>query len=520
VTKRGPSESSIVPNTRNSNTITKPSAVSRTSSTTPSRPRTQNSVGRASAAAASTTSSRTRPVSSAGRASSSTVSTSVTASRPKTTPGATKYSHNYNRKPTTPTSSCSTKSSQKQISGHNSTKSQPKTISKPTSTTISSKETKSSHKKLPESNLKTFQPTSKEISSKQLQQSNTEPLKTRTLGANVNRTTKVKMETSLLDTGDQLLTFSDLINARSDYDQLQRLLENSLDEQDKQCLGDLRKYVLTKEDSWILDAKLLNFIGALLEHRSLNSDIRAKLMRLLAAAALRDDFWSFLQMDRRDRHLMKYPNDFDELTVEEQKAVALFLCNNFSSSKGSEWLFYTSPWQLEDKKEVSNIRITSKVASFSLVSYTPSLQDYGSAIIYNIAMKEAKALSVPSARYNSVDLPHTDLDYGSVSDQAIMTNSINGSTSDTTFVTLKVYNDIAAELSIAILKFIKRTKTPDEEILFRCVKSLMKFSMILKQELMSCIAMVQVDLDALVPGHSPRCDHLWSKLKIQLLSAQ
>ena len=56
-------------------------------------------------------------------------------------------------------------------------------------------------------------------------------------GANVNRTTKVKMETSLLDTGDQLLTFSDLINARSDYDQLQRLLENSLDEQDKQCLG-------------------------------------------------------------------------------------------------------------------------------------------------------------------------------------------------------------------------------------------------------------------------------------------
>ena len=186
VTKRGPSESSIVPNTRNSNSITKPSAVSRTSSTTPSRPRTQNSVGRASAAAASTTSSRTRPVSSAGRASSSTVSTSVTASRPKTTPGATKYSHNYNRKPTTPTSSCSTKSSQKQISGHNSTKSQPKTISKPTSTTISSKETKSSHKKLPESNLKTFQPTSKEISSKQLQQSNTEPLKTRTLGCKPN----------------------------------------------------------------------------------------------------------------------------------------------------------------------------------------------------------------------------------------------------------------------------------------------------------------------------------------------
>ena len=38
----------------------------------------------------------------------------------------------------------------------------------------------------------------------------------------------------------------------------------------------------------------------------------------------------------------------------------------------------------EDGSETSNVRITSKVAAFSLVSYTPSLQDYGSAIIYNI----------------------------------------------------------------------------------------------------------------------------------------
>ena len=164
----------------------------------------------------------------------------------------------------------------------------------------------------------------------------------------------------------------------------------------------VREYVIKGEDSWILDTKLVNFIGALLEHRSLNPDIRAKLVRLLAAGALRDDFWSFLQMDRKDRHLMKFPQDFENLTVEEQKAVTLFLCNNFSSPKvqkkearhkqpkfiiefkGTDWLFYTSTWRLEDNTEVSNIKITSKVASFSLVSYTPSLQDYGSAMIYNI----------------------------------------------------------------------------------------------------------------------------------------
>ena len=30
---------------------------------------------------------------------------------------------------------------------------------------------------------------------------------------------------------------------------------------------------------------------------------------------------------------MKYPQDFENLTVEEQKAATLFLCNNFSSQK-------------------------------------------------------------------------------------------------------------------------------------------------------------------------------------------
>jgi hypothetical protein len=45
----------------------------------------------------------------------------------------------------------------------------------------------------------------------------------------------------------------------------------------------------------------------------------------------------------------------------------------------------------------------------------------------------------------------------------------------TRFITLKVYNDIAAELSMAVLKYIKKTKSPPEEILFRCVKSLVKF---------------------------------------------
>ena len=64
-----------------------------------------------------------------------------------------------------------------------------------------------------------------------------------------------------------MIIFSDTINPRTDFDQLQKLLETSLDKQDKQCLADLKEYIIKKEDSWILDVKLLNFIGALLEHR-------------------------------------------------------------------------------------------------------------------------------------------------------------------------------------------------------------------------------------------------------------
>ena len=108
-------------------------------------------------------------------------------------------------------------------------------------------------------------------------------------------------------------------------------------------------------------------------------------------------------------------------------------------------------------------------------------------------------------------------------------------------MTLKVYNDIAAELSMAVLKFLKRTKEPDEEIMYRCVnndnamvimnnnnnndddvrcvKSLVKFSVILRADLLSCIAMVGVDLDTIVPGSSERVDALWGQLRQQLLTS-
>jgi len=312
---------------------------------------------------------------------------------------------------------------------------------------------------------------------------------------------------------DQLITFSETVKARTDFDQLERLILPNLDDKEKTALKDLKKYIVKGEGVWILDQQILDFVAGLLEHRSLNTEIRVKLIRLLAAGACRDDFWSFLQMDRKNRVLMRFPNLFEDLSVEEQKGVALFICNLFSSARGSEWLMYGSTWKLDDDTETSNVKITAKVAGYSLVSYTPSLQEYGSALIYNIALKETKAMSVPKHKYNEADLPSTDLDYGHVSNQQIMQDN-----SESEFVTLKVYNDVAVELSMAVLKYVKKTKNPPEEILYRCIKSLVKFSHIIHKDLLHCIAMVQVDLDALVPGHSDRIDAEMKILKNKLVS--
>jgi len=313
----------------------------------------------------------------------------------------------------------------------------------------------------------------------------------------------------------EIVTFKDVLNPRTDFDQLEKLLSN-LNEKEKTCLKDFKKYIVQREGVWILDQHILDFVGGLLEHRSLNCDIRVKLLRLLAAGACREDFWSFLQMDRKNRTLMKFPNDFENLSVEEQKGVALFLCNLFSSHKGGEWLMYGSSWRVDEDTETSNVKITAKVAGYSLISYTPSLQEYGSALIYNIALKETKALCVPRNKNNEEDLPTVDLDYATVPDKQIMEDGENA----TQFVTLKVYNDVAVELSMAVLKYIKKTKNPKEEILFRCVKSLVKFAHIIPKDLLHCVAMVQVDLESSVPGHSARIDAEMSILKSKLLSSK
>lgn len=69
------------------------------------------------------------------------------------------------------------------------------------------------------------------------------------------------------------------------------------------------------------------------------------------------------------------------------------MCNLFENGSSSEWLLYISEWTAPHTTlPLSNIRVTTKVAVTALLSDNPLLQDRGSAIIYNLAIKEVKTV--------------------------------------------------------------------------------------------------------------------------------
>jgi len=71
------------------------------------------------------------------------------------------------------------------------------------------------------------------------------------------------------------------------------------------------------------------------------------------------------------------------------------LANMFENLSSSEWLLYISEWQHQDQNvssNISNIRVTTKVAVHSLLSNSEDLQIRGAAIIHNLACKEVKTV--------------------------------------------------------------------------------------------------------------------------------
>ncbi|XP_011861408.1 PREDICTED: uncharacterized protein LOC105558384 isoform X2 [Vollenhovia emeryi] len=245
---------------------------------------------------------------------------------------------------------------------------------------------------------------------------------------------------------DPPIVFKDLLDVRAEYEGLVSVLKGKLNDEEQTCLDELRQYVLEDEGSWALGDNFLNFVGRVLYDKSLDSDVRVKLLNVLSVAALKDDVILLLHQDRREHIIMTYAFDIDRHPPEEQLALAQFLANMFENLSSSEWLLYISEWQHQDQNvsnNISNIRVTTKVAVHSLLSNSEDLQIRGAAIIHNLACKEVKTV---------------------------------------------VFDDVAVELTMALLQYFNGS--PAEEQLYTCMKSLARFTHISGQEVPQLIQMI------------------------------
>jgi len=288
---------------------------------------------------------------------------------------------------------------------------------------------------------------------------------------------------------DPPINYKDLMDVKTEYEALSAYLSKVGTEEDHQAMDELKQYVIDDEGSWALGDNFPSFISKWLnDDQPSNDDLRVKLLSVLSIAALKDDVILLLHQDRRDHVFMNYAHNIDRLPVTEQEALALFICNLFENSNSAEWLLYISEWTApHTTSPLSNIRVTTKVAVTSLLSDRPALQERGTAIIYNLAIKE----KMERTREFSDLLPR-----GSLS---------------------KVFDDVATELAMAILQFFSSEHC--EEHIFRCMKGLVRFAYIAHSEVPALIKMIGPD-PTQFKGMSSRIDELITLIQAPLRSAQ
>ncbi|XP_046660890.1 uncharacterized protein LOC124354464 isoform X6 [Homalodisca vitripennis] len=271
---------------------------------------------------------------------------------------------------------------------------------------------------------------------------------------------------------DPPVVFKNAVDVQEEFDALVGLIDGKMTPEEMTSLEELHQYMLEDEGSWALGDGFLNFIGRLLNDKSLSEEASVRTLNVLACAALKDDVILLLHQDRREHILMNYAFDFDRLPLLQQKALALFMCNLFENLSSSEWMLYISEWQYCNQS-ISNIRVTTKVAVNSLLADDPELRDRGSAIVHNLACKEKMHQNKKLRRM---------LPAGAIS---------------------KVFDDVAVELSMALLQFFNNS--PPEEQVFRTMKALARFCQISSQDVPQLVQMIGPP-PTKFSGMSPRVD--------------
>ncbi|CAL4119909.1 unnamed protein product [Meganyctiphanes norvegica] len=262
------------------------------------------------------------------------------------------------------------------------------------------------------------------------------------------------------------ITYKDDLDVRAEFEGLTSSLGSSLSPEENQHIDELRQYVLEDEGSWSLGENFNVLFGRVFHDENIPEAARYHLVRIMAVAALKDDVILLLHQDRKDHTIMNYANKVERLPPNQQEALALFFVNMFEHLSPSEWLLYISEWN-EGGNQISNIRVSTKVAVNALLNTNLKVQDLGTALMYNLATKEVKTV---------------------------------------------VFDDVAPELAMAILQYFN--SHPPEELLWRTMTALCRFCYA-SSEVPALIKMIGPE-PSVFKGLSERIDNVIEEIDVKL----
>lgn len=263
---------------------------------------------------------------------------------------------------------------------------------------------------------------------------------------------------------NEIVTF-ELYDARTELKLLQSQLTS---DKDKEHAKDLQKFLLQKEQdySWLLDDQLHSLIASTLSSGS--EDGKTRLLRILSLCSLKSSFINFINLDRKTRSIMNYATQFQTLSLNEQKALAVLICNLFSHPQTSNYAIYFSQWTSNQGKLLSNAQIVVDLASHCLSSLNPSLIQYGSGIMFNISLKHVKVLEKPINEDPETTFDEANLDCEDISHSTL--SEKKGS-----FVALKAYDEMVVEICSSLWEVITTAKDIDHLVMHRILKTMSNF---------------------------------------------
>ncbi|KAG0431658.1 hypothetical protein HPB47_021598, partial [Ixodes persulcatus] len=186
---------------------------------------------------------------------------------------------------------------------------------------------------------------------------------------------------------DPPVFYSD-VNGAAALKELEDSLGDKLNEAEQAALRELHEYLVTENGAWALGTAQLDLFGRLFTDASLPVTVRLALLRVLQAAALKEDVILFLHQDRKSHCIMSYVYRIETLSPEEQDEVLKLLCNMCSNVSSYDWLLYISEWSEEGGQSCNNARSTVRAAVHGLLTDRPVAQERSAGLMFNLALKE------------------------------------------------------------------------------------------------------------------------------------